>query len=260
MVRRPVSASASVPCGETGCRRAGPTTKSGARAGGRRLSDRRLQRWLAGTSTSAASSHGAADLLGLNRAHICVRNLASFASALMILRSDSRSRSRSGLSIADGSLLSVDDDVLAGLPPSGDDHTLTRAFRSSRAAVRTTRTAASRSAPARCGTRLASRSSIYKWQQVPSSRFRKMPAKSVILKRGALLRARYLCSTSSRSSPIIGKSQTPLRSTETKARGGSWSRSLSPENIATSPGAPSGQIAFPTICGSPNIKVGRSHG
>ena len=51
-----------------------PSTKSGARAGGRRLSDRRLHRWLAGTSTSAASSHGAADLLGLNRAHICVRN------------------------------------------------------------------------------------------------------------------------------------------------------------------------------------------
>ena len=51
-----------------------PSTKSGARAGGRRLSDRRLHRWLAGTSASAASSHGAADLLGLNRAHICVRN------------------------------------------------------------------------------------------------------------------------------------------------------------------------------------------
>ena len=52
-----------------------PSTKSGARAGGRRLSDRRLHRWLAGTSASAPSSHGAADLLGLNRAHICVRNL-----------------------------------------------------------------------------------------------------------------------------------------------------------------------------------------
>ena len=51
----------------------GYSPKSGARAV--RLSDRRLQRWLAGTSTSAASSHGAADLLGLNRAHICVRNL-----------------------------------------------------------------------------------------------------------------------------------------------------------------------------------------
>ena len=51
-----------------------PSTKSGARAGGRRLSDRRLHRWLAGTSASAPSSHGAADLLGLNRAHICVRN------------------------------------------------------------------------------------------------------------------------------------------------------------------------------------------
>ena len=50
-----------------------PSTKSGARAGGRRLSDRRLHRWLAGTSASAPSSHGAADLLGLNRAHICVR-------------------------------------------------------------------------------------------------------------------------------------------------------------------------------------------
>ena len=74
MVRRPVSASASAPCGGTGCRRAGPSTKSGARAGGRRLSDRRLHRWLAGTSASAPSSHGAADLLGLNRAHICVRN------------------------------------------------------------------------------------------------------------------------------------------------------------------------------------------
>ena len=57
-------------------------TKSWARAGGRRLSDRRLQRWLAGTSTSAASSHGAADLLGLNRAHICVRNPNSFDSFL----------------------------------------------------------------------------------------------------------------------------------------------------------------------------------
>ena len=41
-----------------------PSTKSGARAGGRRLSDRRLHRWLAGTSASAPSSHGAADLLG----------------------------------------------------------------------------------------------------------------------------------------------------------------------------------------------------
>ena len=51
-----------------------PSTKSGARAGGRRLSDRRLHRWLAGTSASAPSSHGAADLLGLNRVHICVRN------------------------------------------------------------------------------------------------------------------------------------------------------------------------------------------
>ena len=51
-----------------------PSTKSGARAGGRRLSDRRLHRWLAGTSASAPSSHGSADLLGLNRAHICVRN------------------------------------------------------------------------------------------------------------------------------------------------------------------------------------------
>ena len=51
-----------------------PSTKSGARAGGRRLSDRRLHRWLAGTSASAPSSHGAADLLELNRAHICVRN------------------------------------------------------------------------------------------------------------------------------------------------------------------------------------------
>ena len=56
-----------------------PSTKSGARAGGRRLSDRRLHRWLAGTSASAPSSHGAADLLGLNRAHICVRNLPFFA-------------------------------------------------------------------------------------------------------------------------------------------------------------------------------------
>ena len=33
-----------------------PSTKSGARAGGRRLSDRRLHRWLAGTSASAPSS------------------------------------------------------------------------------------------------------------------------------------------------------------------------------------------------------------
>ena len=56
-----------------------PSTKSGARAGGRRLSDRRLHRWLAGTSASAPSSHGAADLLGLNRAHICVRNLTNNA-------------------------------------------------------------------------------------------------------------------------------------------------------------------------------------
>ena len=58
-----------------------PSTKSGARAGGRRLSDRRLHRWLAGTSASAPSSHGAADLLGLNRAHICVRNHRGFPSA-----------------------------------------------------------------------------------------------------------------------------------------------------------------------------------
>ena len=56
-----------------------PSTKSWARAGGRRLSDRRLHRWLAGTSASAPSSHGAADLLGLNRAHICVRNQQSQA-------------------------------------------------------------------------------------------------------------------------------------------------------------------------------------
>ena len=55
-----------------------PSTKSWARAGGRRLSDRRLHRWLAGTSASAPSSHGAADLLGLNRAHICVRNQIVF--------------------------------------------------------------------------------------------------------------------------------------------------------------------------------------
>ena len=55
-----------------------PSTKSGACAGGRRLSDRRLHRWLAGTSASAPSSHGAADLLGLNRAHICVRNRRLF--------------------------------------------------------------------------------------------------------------------------------------------------------------------------------------
>ena len=54
-----------------------PSTKSGARAGGRRLSDRRLHRWLAGTSASAPSSHGAADLLGLNRAHICVRTISN---------------------------------------------------------------------------------------------------------------------------------------------------------------------------------------
>ena len=59
-----------------------PSTKSGARAGGRRLSDRRLHRWLAGTSASAPSSHGAADLLGLNRAHICVRNLFPLVSGI----------------------------------------------------------------------------------------------------------------------------------------------------------------------------------
>ena len=35
-----------------------PPTKSGARAGGRQLSDRRLHRCVPGTSTSAASSHG----------------------------------------------------------------------------------------------------------------------------------------------------------------------------------------------------------
>ena len=61
-----------------------PSTKSGARAGGRRLSDRRLHRWLAGTSASAPSSHGAADLLGLNRAHICVRNQISKFKAVWV--------------------------------------------------------------------------------------------------------------------------------------------------------------------------------
>ena len=40
--------------------------------------------------------------------------LASFASARMILRSDNRSRSISGLPIADGSPLSVDDDWQTG--------------------------------------------------------------------------------------------------------------------------------------------------
>ena len=65
-----------------------PSTKSGARAGGRRLSDRRLHRWLAGTSASAPSSHGAADLLGLNRAHICVRNHLTFPVAPMPGRAD----------------------------------------------------------------------------------------------------------------------------------------------------------------------------
>ena len=71
-----------------------PSTKSGARAGGRRLSDRRLHRWLAGTSASAPSSHGAADLLGLNRAHICVRNLIGRGTSLAFLYS-SRSRNSS---------------------------------------------------------------------------------------------------------------------------------------------------------------------
>ena len=68
-----------------------PSTKSGARAGGRRLSDRRLHRWLAGTSASAPSSHGAADLLGLNRAHICVRNqteVPSLLSDILVLLSE----------------------------------------------------------------------------------------------------------------------------------------------------------------------------
>ena len=45
-----------------------PSTKSGARAGGRRLSDRRLHRWLAGTSASAPSSHGAAGMCRTMRA------------------------------------------------------------------------------------------------------------------------------------------------------------------------------------------------
>ena len=49
-----------------------PSTKSGARAGGRRLSDRRLHRWLAGTSASAPSSHGVADLLRAESCtHLC---------------------------------------------------------------------------------------------------------------------------------------------------------------------------------------------
>ena len=73
-----------------------PSTKSGARAGGRRLSDRRLHRWLAGTSASAPSSHGAADLLGLNRAHICVRN-----------QSDGRPRPTSVVSYRQVRILSV---------------------------------------------------------------------------------------------------------------------------------------------------------
>ena len=65
-----------------------PSTKSGARAGGRRLSDRRLHRWLAGTSASAPSSHGAADLLGLNRAHICVRNPKTFGSSYKCMQAE----------------------------------------------------------------------------------------------------------------------------------------------------------------------------
>ena len=49
-----------------------PPSKSGARAGGHRLSDRRLHRWLGGTSTSAASSHGVADLLRIKLCtHLC---------------------------------------------------------------------------------------------------------------------------------------------------------------------------------------------
>ena len=68
-----------------------PSTKSGARAGGRRLSDRRLHRWLAGTSASAPSSHGAADLLGLNRAHICVRNHKNRAYVDLVERLGTRS-------------------------------------------------------------------------------------------------------------------------------------------------------------------------
>ena len=62
-----------------------PSTKSGVRVGGRRLSDRRLHRWLAGTSASAPSSHDAADLLGLNRAHICVRNRLFFGVSLLMI-------------------------------------------------------------------------------------------------------------------------------------------------------------------------------
>ena len=71
-----------------------PSTKSGARAGGRRLSDRRLHRWLAGTSASAPSSHGAADLLGLNRAHICVRNPKDFELAIRHVASKLRGNTK----------------------------------------------------------------------------------------------------------------------------------------------------------------------
>ena len=71
-----------------------PSTKSGARAGGRRLSDRRLHRWLAGTSASAPSSHGAADLLGLNRAHICVRNQKGNAEEADVTETQHSSRPR----------------------------------------------------------------------------------------------------------------------------------------------------------------------
>ena len=59
-----------------------PSTKSGARAGGRRLSDRRLHRWLAGTSASAPSSHGAADLLRHTFATLTERVYASTRSRL----------------------------------------------------------------------------------------------------------------------------------------------------------------------------------
>ena len=62
MVRRPVSASTSAPCGGTGCRRAGPPLKAGP-AHTERQTTSPLVSW----HERAPSSH--ADLLGLN--HLC---------------------------------------------------------------------------------------------------------------------------------------------------------------------------------------------
>ena len=71
-VRRHVSAIASAACVWSGCRRAGPPTKSGARAGGRRLSDRRLHRCVPARAHPQRLPTAVADLPGAKSCiHLC---------------------------------------------------------------------------------------------------------------------------------------------------------------------------------------------